>query len=152
MSGEVDGPWSEVKIHEVKGDATLQVAVDAIDRNLPSARFISSALANVQPRERAHLLADIHHLAPRILAIQLLIQRLITRLVMLDALLEVLLGLQRLLPIIVRVARRHLDGNVGGDDGRIGADRLDEQEAEVGLALDPVDEGLSTGAGRVRGI
>jgi len=103
-------------------------------------------------RERGtttHLLADVDHLAPRLVLVELGVERLVALLVVLDALAEVALGLLGRLPVIVRVAARHLDGNVGRDDGRVGAQRLDEEELEARLALDAVGEGLAALARRV---
>ena len=99
--------------------------------------------------QETHLLPDIDHLTPSLTLVELGIERFIALLVMLDPLPKVAFGLQRVLPVIVRVARSDFDGNVGRDHGRVGADRFDKEELEARLALDPRFERFSARASRV---
>lgn len=99
--------------------------------------------------QQTHLLPNVDHLTPSLTLVELGIERFIALLVMLDPLPKVPFSLQRVLPVIVRVARSDFDGNVGRNHGRVGADRLDEEELEARLALDARFERFSTRASRV---
>lgn len=99
-----------------------------------------------------YLLADIDHLAPRLALVKFRIERLVALLVVLDPLPEVLLGLQRILTVIVRVARSDLDSDVGGNHGRVGADGFDKEELETRFALDARFERFPPRASRIGGV
>lgn len=140
-----------MEVHKVERDPTLQIALDPVQRHLvePSS---STPLPLLVEKPATHLLPNVDHLAVRNIAIEFLIQRLVARLVVLDPFLEVLLRLRGFLPIVVGIARSNLDGDIGRDGCRVGADGFNEEELEAGFAFDSVDESLSTSASRVRRV
>jgi hypothetical protein len=103
-------------------------------------------------RRGTNLLADVDHLAPRQLLVELGVERLVAFLVVLDPLPEVPFRLLGWHPVVVGVSGRDFDCDVGGNDGGVGTNRLDEKEFEARFALDALKECLATCTSRVGGV
>ena len=108
-----------MQVHKVKCNATLQVTMDMTQRDL--------APDVLDPEVREVRLSD----------------RLIHSLVLANAPLEVGFGLLSRHVLVVRVTGRDLEGDIGGDENRVVAYRLKEDDDEARLAGYSFDDLLS---------
>jgi hypothetical protein len=109
-----------MQVHQVVRHPTLQIPSDLVDMHRPS---------------------DVDDLA---VAEMRLRDRLVDSFVLGDSVLEVRFGVGFRHVLVVWVARGNLEGNIGGDNGRVVADGFEEEKVESGLAGDAFFDGSST--------
>jgi len=120
MPGEKDAPGFEVQVHQVEGNAALEVTIDSVQNDLaPNIDYLQ--IREVRLRNR-----------------------LVHSLVFFYAAKEVGFGLFRGSGRIVRVPRTNFERNVRGNDSRVVTRRLDEYHHYSPFASYPRFNGSST--------